>query len=121
MPTRGGRLARCFFRGGSEPGLLSRLCDATSQEKIVLFGPYQCRPLSMDEGSSSVRRKVEVKGALHEGVQDIGWGRMSRTYCVNVCDRSEDLLKIKYTDGFELNGVGALQMSVCKGMEVKIL
>ena len=75
----------------------------------------------MDEGSSSVRRKVEVKGALHEGVQDIGWGRMSRTYWVSVCDRSEDLLKIKHTDGFELNGVGALQMSVCRGMEVKIL
>ena len=47
----------------------------------------------MDEGSSSVRRKVEVKGALHEGVQDIEWGRMSRTYCVSVRDRSEDLVE----------------------------
>ena len=47
----------------------------------------------MDEGSSSVRRKVEVKGALHEDVQDIGWGRMSRTYCVSVCDRSEDFIE----------------------------
>ena len=53
----------------------------------------------MDEGSSSVRRKVEVKGALHEGVQDIGWGGMSWTYCVSVRDHSEELLKIKHTDG----------------------
>ena len=75
----------------------------------------------MDEGSSGVQRKVEVNGALHEGVQDIGWGRMSRTYCGSVRDRSEDLLKIKHTDGFELNGVGTLQTSVCRGMEVKIL
>ena len=72
----------------------------------------------MDEGSSSVRRKVEVKGALHEGVQDIGWGRMSLTYCVSVRDRSEDLLNIKHTDGFELNGVGALQTRACRGMGV---
>ena len=75
----------------------------------------------MDEGSSSVRRKVEVKGALHEGVQDIRWGRMSRTYCVSIRDRSEDLLKIKYTNGFKLNGVGALQTRACRGMEVEIL
>ena len=75
----------------------------------------------MDEGSSSVQRKVEVKDALHEGVQDIGWGRMSRTYCVSVRDRSEDLLKIKHTDAFELNGVRALQTRACRGMEVKIL
>ena len=75
----------------------------------------------MDEGSSSVRRKVEVKGALHEGVQDIGWGRMSWTYCVSVRDRSEDLLKIKHTDGFKLNSVGALQTRACRGMEVEIL
>ena len=80
--------------------ILPRLCDVASQEKGVLFGPYQRGPLSMDEGSGSVRRKVEVKGALHEGVQDIGWGRMSRTYCVSVRDRSEDLLKIKHADGF---------------------
>ena len=46
---------------------------------------------------------------------------MSRTYCVSVRDHSEDLLKIKHTDGFKLNGVGALQTSVCRGMEVKIL
>ena len=50
LPTRGGSPARCFFRGGSEPGLLSWLCDAASQEKIVLFGPCQHGPLSMDEG-----------------------------------------------------------------------
>ena len=75
MPTRGGSPARCCFRGGSEPSLLPRLCDVASQEKVVLFGPYQRGPLSMDEGSSSVRRKVEVKGALHEGVQDIGRGK----------------------------------------------
>ena len=54
----------------------------------------------MDERSSSVQRKVEMKGALHEGVQNIGWGRMSRTYCVSVRDRSEDILKIKHVDGF---------------------
>ena len=54
----------------------------------------------MDEGSSSVRMKVEVKSSLYEGVQDIGWGRMSRTYCVGLRDRSEDLLKIKHADGF---------------------
>ena len=75
----------------------------------------------MDEGSSRVRRKVEVKGTLHEGVQDIGWGRMSRTYYESVRYRSEDLLKIKHTDGFKLNGVGALQTRACSGMEVKIL
>ena len=93
LPTRGGSPARCCFRGGSEPGLLPRLCDAASQEKVVLFGPYQRGPLSMDEGSSSVRRKVGVKGALHEGVQDIGWGRMSRTYCGSVRDSSEDFIE----------------------------
>ena len=68
-------------------------CDAASQEKVVLFGPYQHGPLLMNEESSSVRRKVEVKGALHKGVQDIGWGRMSRTYCVSVRDRSEDFIE----------------------------
>ena len=73
--------------------LLPRLCDTASQEKDVLFGSYQRGPLSMDEGSSSVRRNVEVKGVLHEGVQDIGWGRMSWTYCVGVRDRSEDLIE----------------------------
>ena len=31
------------------------------------------------------------------------------------------LLKIKHTDGFKLNGVGALQTRACRGMEVKIL
>ena len=101
LPTRGGSPARCCFRGGSEKVLLPRLCDATSKNMDVLFGPgYQRRPLLMNEGSISVRRKVEVKGALHEGVQDIGWGRMSRTYCVGVRDCSEDLLKIKHADGF---------------------
>ena len=100
LPTKGGSPARCCFRGGSEPGLLPRLCDTASQEKGVIFGPYQRGPLSMDEGSSSVRRKVEVKGVLHEGVQDIGWGRMSRTYFAGVRDHSEDLLKIKHADGF---------------------
>ena len=48
-------------------------------------------------------------------------GMYSRTYCVSVRDRSEDLLKIKRTDGFKLNGVGALQTRACRGMEVKIL
>ena len=56
-----------------------------------------------------------MKGAFHEGVQDIGWGRMSRTYCVSVRDRSEDLLNIKHTYGFKLNGVGALQTRACRG------
>ena len=67
MPTRGGSPARCCFGGGSELGLLPRLCDTASQEKGVLFGPYQRGPLSMDEGSNSVRRKVEVKGAFARG------------------------------------------------------
>ena len=31
------------------------------------------------------------------------------------------LLKIKHTDGFELNGVGVLQMSAYKWIEVKLL
>ena len=46
---------------------------------------------------------------------------MSRTYCVSVRDRSEDLLNIKHTDGFKLNHVGALQTRTCRGMEVEIL
>ena len=46
---------------------------------------------------------------------------MSLTYCVSVCDRSEDLLKIKHIDGFKLNGVRALQTRACRGMEVEIL
>ena len=90
----GGSLARCCFWGGSEKVLLPWPCDVASEEIDVLFGSgYQRRPLSMDEGSSSVRRKVEVKGALHEGVQDIWWGRMSQTYCVGVRDRSEDFIE----------------------------
>ena len=40
---------------------------------------------------------------------------------MSVRDRSEDLLNIKHTDGFELNGVGALQIRACRGMEVEIL
>ena len=40
---------------------------------------------------------------------------------MSVHDRSEDLLKIKHTDGFKLNGVGALQKRACRGMEVMIL
>ena len=31
------------------------------------------------------------------------------------------LLKINHADGFELNGVGALQMRACKWIEVEIL
>ena len=34
-----------------------------------------------------------MKGALHEGVQDIGWGRMSWINCVSVRDRSEDFIE----------------------------
>ena len=34
---------------------------------------------------------------------------------MSVRDRSEDLLKIKHTNGFELNGVGALQTRACRG------
>ena len=40
---------------------------------------------------------------------------------MSVRDRSEDLLKIRHTDGFELNGVGALQTRACRGMGVNIL
>ena len=29
-----------------------------------------------------------MKGVLHEGVQDIGWGRLSQTYYVGVHDSS---------------------------------
>ena len=35
LPTRGGSLAWCCFRGGGEPGLLPRLCDTASQEESV--------------------------------------------------------------------------------------
>ena len=34
---------------------------------------------------------------------------------MSVRDCSEDLLNIKHTDGFKLNGVGALQTRACKG------
>ena len=37
---------------------------------------------------------------------------------MSVRDRSEDLLKTKPTDGFKLNGVGALQTRACRGMGV---
>ena len=47
-----------------------------------------------------------MKSALHEGVQDIGWRRMSRTYCV--CK----IMKIKRVDGFEQNSVRVLQRYV---------
>ena len=40
---------------------------------------------------------------------------------MSVRDRSEDLWKIKHADGFELNGVGVLQMRACKWIGVKIL
>ena len=40
---------------------------------------------------------------------------------MSVRDRSEDLLKIKHTDGFVLNGVVALQTRACMGMGVYIL
>ena len=40
---------------------------------------------------------------------------------MSICDRSEDLLKIKHTDGFKLNDVGALQTRARRGMEVEIL
>ena len=58
-------------------------------------------------------------GPLDEAGQAVGL--LSRTYCVSVRDRSEDLLKIRHTDGFKLNGVGALQTRACRGMEVEIL
>ena len=40
---------------------------------------------------------------------------------MSVRDRSEELWKIKHVDGFELNGVGVLQMRACKWIGVKIL
>ena len=51
----------------------------------------------VDDGSRGAAvfegRQRSVKGALHEGVQDIRWGRMSRTYCVGVRDLIEDLIE----------------------------
>ena len=37
---------------------------------------------------------------------------------MSVRDRSEDLLNMRHTDGFKLNGVGALQTRACRGMGV---
>ena len=72
--------------------LLPWLCDAASEDMDVLFGPGVSARTLVDDGSRGAivfeRRQRSVKGALHEGVQDIGWGRMSRTYCVGVRDHS---------------------------------
>ena len=120
-PTRGGSLARSCFRGGCEPGLLPRLCDTASQEEGVPLPEVSAPTLVDGRGEQQCSKEGGGESALHEGVQDIGWGRMSQTYCASVRDRSEDLLKIRHTDGFKLNGVGALQTRACRGMEVEIL
>ena len=95
-PTRGGSPARCCFRGGSDKELLPWLCDAASEDMDVLFGSGVSTWTLVDDGLGAAvfeGRQRSVKGDLHEGVQDIGWGRMSRTYCVGVCDRSEDFIE----------------------------
>ena len=80
-PTRGGSPARCCFRGGSDKVLLPWLCDAASEDMDILFGPGVSAQTLVDDGSRGATvfegRQRSVKGALHEGVQDIGWGRMS--------------------------------------------
>ena len=71
--------------------LLPWLCDATSEDMEILFGPGVSAWTLVDDGSGEAvfeGRQESVKGALHEGVQDIEWGRMSRTYCVGVHDHS---------------------------------
>ena len=72
--------------------LLPWLCDAASEDLDILFGPWVSTQTLVDDGSSEAvvfeGKQKSVKGALHEGVQDIEWGRMSRTYCVGVRDRS---------------------------------
>ena len=74
--------------------LLPWLCDAAFEDMDVLFGSGVSAPTLVDDGSRGAvvfeGRHRSVIGALHEGVQDIGCGRMSRTYCVGVRDRSED-------------------------------
>ena len=67
LPTRGGSPTRSCFRGGSEPGLLSRLCDVAPQEKVVLFGPYQRGPLSMDEGEQQCSKEGGGERCLARG------------------------------------------------------
>ena len=47
--------------------------------------------------------------------------RVTRVTRVSVRHCSEDLLKINHADGFELNGVGVVQMRACKWIEVEIL
>ena len=71
--------------------LLQWLCDAAPEDIDVLFGPGVSARTLVDDGSGTAvfkGRQKSVKGALHEGEQDIGWGRMSRTYCVGVRDHS---------------------------------
>ena len=71
--------------------LLPWLCDAATEDMDVLFGPGVSERTLVDDGSRGAivfkGRQRSVKGALHESVQDIGWGRMSRTYCVGIRDR----------------------------------
>ena len=91
-PTRGGSSAMCCFRGGSDKVILPWLCDVASEEMDDLFGPGVSTRTFVDDGSRGAAvfegRSRSVKGALHEGVQDIGWGRLSRTYYVGVRDHS---------------------------------
>ena len=75
-PTRGGSPARCYFRGRSDKVLLPWLCDVASEDMDVLFGPRVLTRTLVDDGSRGAAlfegRQRSVKGALHEGVQDIG-------------------------------------------------
>ena len=61
--------------------LLPWLCDVASEDLDVLFRPGVSAQNLVNDGSSEAAmfegRQKSVKGALHEGVQDIGWGRMS--------------------------------------------
>ena len=72
--------------------LLPWLCDAASEDMDVLFGLGVSAWTLVDDGSRGAPvfegRQKSVKGALHEGVQDIG-----RTYCAGVRDRSEDFIE----------------------------
>ena len=56
--------------------LLPWLCDVASEVMDVLFGLGVSTQTLIDNGlwGASLRRLKLVKGALHEGMQDIGWG-----------------------------------------------
>ena len=56
--------------------LLPWLCDVSSEDMDVLFGPGVLARTLVDDGSRGAAvfegMQRSVKGALHEGVQDIG-------------------------------------------------